>query len=436
MLMKKCAFTIVAKNYIGLAKLLGKSIKNTTQDVDFYIFIADEIGTNSILNEDNIFEARKTLHQYTESEWINMSYKYNLTEFCTAIKPYCFKYLFEDLGYEKSMYFDPDIYVYSSLNQLYNQLDTYSIIVTPHILYPCMEEDRERVLLQSGIYNLGYLGLKNNETSLRFLDWWGQKLKKYCFDELLEYTFTDQKWVTLISILFPQEEILVSRNIGLNVAPWNFYERKFVEENGKVKVVCRNKENIADDLVFVHYSGYNYLSILDGKIERPRVLEEQVDYPDVDMMMEKYTAAMKSEEQVIRKYLSLPYTYAFYDNNVRIEKFHRRIYHKLSESRYFNIMNPYSSSKDSLYSKFKNHGMISLNQTKVLGKVEMSNTHAGKLLYGFNMLMKIIYKLIGYKRYLMFLRLLKHFCRYESQVFIIDNNFMKSNIDIPSKKTL
>lgn len=59
MLMKKCAFTIVAKNYIGLAKLLGKSIKNTTMDVDFYIFTADEIGTNSTLNEDNIFEAKK-----------------------------------------------------------------------------------------------------------------------------------------------------------------------------------------------------------------------------------------------------------------------------------------------------------------------------------------------------------------------------------------
>ena len=91
--MKKCAFTIVAKNYIGLAKLLGKSIKNTTQDVDFYIFIADEIGTNSILNEDNIFEARKTLHQYTESEWINMSFKSSV-----SLLIFCLDYISIDVS--------------------------------------------------------------------------------------------------------------------------------------------------------------------------------------------------------------------------------------------------------------------------------------------------------------------------------------------------
>lgn len=434
--MRKCAFTIVAKNYIGLAKLLGKSIKATTPDVDFYIFTADEIGSYQDLKGEKILEARLVLHQYTNTEWVNMSFKYNLTEFCTAIKPYCFKYLFEDMKYDKAMYFDPDIYVYSSLKQLYNQLDAYSIIVTPHILYPCMEEDKERNLLQSGIYNLGYLGLKNNETSLRFINWWGQKLKNYCFDELLEYTFTDQKWVTLITIFFPQEEILVSRNLGLNVAPWNFYERKFIEENGKIRVVCRNNEAISDDLVFVHYSGYNYLSVLEGKIERPRVLEEQVDYPDVDMMMDKYTAAMKTDEQSIRMYLNLPYTYAFYDNNVKIEKFHRRIYHKISKADDYSKINPFTSDKESLYSKFKNLGMISSAQRKSPENVDMSNEHAGRLLYSFNMLMKIVFKLMGYKRYLMLLRLLKHYCRYESQVFIIDNNYMKSNIDIPTKKTL
>ena len=39
---KKCAFTIVAKNYIGLGLILEQSIRKYYSDFDFYIVVADE----------------------------------------------------------------------------------------------------------------------------------------------------------------------------------------------------------------------------------------------------------------------------------------------------------------------------------------------------------------------------------------------------------
>ena len=85
--MKNCAFTIVAKNYIGLAQILEKSIREYYNDLLFYIIVADEID-NELKKElsTNILVAKETLN-ITPETWENMSFKYNLTEFCTSIKP-------------------------------------------------------------------------------------------------------------------------------------------------------------------------------------------------------------------------------------------------------------------------------------------------------------------------------------------------------------
>lgn len=85
--MKNVAFTIVAKNYIGLAKVLENSIKKNNPNVDFLILVADDIlPEQEVMIPINVVECRKTL-SYSHEEWIEMAFKYSLTEFCTAIKP-------------------------------------------------------------------------------------------------------------------------------------------------------------------------------------------------------------------------------------------------------------------------------------------------------------------------------------------------------------
>ena len=61
--MKNCAFTIVAKNYIGLAQILEKSIREYYNDLLFYIIVADEID-NELKKElsTNILVAKETLN--------------------------------------------------------------------------------------------------------------------------------------------------------------------------------------------------------------------------------------------------------------------------------------------------------------------------------------------------------------------------------------
>ena len=84
----KSVFTIVAKNYIGLAKVLRQSMLEKNEDVSFYIFVADE-QCDEYEGEKGVLFAKDCV-DIDRKTWIDMSFKYSLTEFCTAIKPFCF----------------------------------------------------------------------------------------------------------------------------------------------------------------------------------------------------------------------------------------------------------------------------------------------------------------------------------------------------------
>ena len=101
--MRECAFTIVAKNYIGLAKILGQSLHQHNPETDFRIYVVDEFAERPAMLPSEVIIARDVLNGLSEEQWTDMAFKYDLTEFCTAIKPFCFEHIFAD-GYEKAHY--------------------------------------------------------------------------------------------------------------------------------------------------------------------------------------------------------------------------------------------------------------------------------------------------------------------------------------------
>lgn len=431
--MKKCAFTIVAKNYIGLAIILNESIKKNNPDLDFFIFVADEL--NQDIREDgvNIIES-KSIIDIEEKVRTEMSFKYNLTEYCTAIKPFCFKYLLYKVGYDKVLYFDPDIYVYRDLSDIYDVLSEYSLYLTPHILFPSKDNRDDSKFLQSGPYNLGFLGVKRTSVTESFLNWWGSRLINKCFDDVLEYTFTDQKWLMMITSLFDQKEIYISRKLGMNVAPWNFYERKFLIQDDEIVVMSRQYPQGMEPLYFVHFSGYDYKALLEGSEIRPRSTIEDTNYDDIKILVNHYYRELKKYKMLFSKYISFQYTYNYFENGKPIEKFHRRVYHRLLEIDRNRFQNPFSVTQDSLYSLFEHNGFIKEGSIRKLSEKESSTNM--RRMKKFNYIMKMLCKLIGYNRYLMLLRLLKHFSRYESQIFLIDNKYLNNNINLPKNQTV
>lgn len=419
--MKDCAFTICAKNYIGLATILGDSIKKNTSNMDFYIIVADEFDNNEDNQEDYIFIARNILG-FKDEDWKELAFKYNLTEFCTFLKPFSFAYLFSQYQYRKICYFDPDIYFFGSPKNIYDHLNNCEILLTPHKLYLNKDENDfslEDEIRFTGIFNFGFVGLKEGEHTRCFLEWWSSRLKNKCFIDHNSFMFTDQKWGDFLPACFSPDILHISRNLGWNVAPWNFHERKILFANGRFYVSLRDREmsrvHNEDELIFVHFSGYDYQLLAKGCIHQ-NTKGHDVFYDDLKIVFDLYSENISNEKNKFAYYIMKRYTYNYYTNGVMVENFHRRLYRGCLESG-IEIDNPFDAKKY-FFRKIKNKKMFSLEESvEKINRFNLKNAEKKMKLVDF--IMRIVYKCISYKYYIFLLKIFKKYSRYENQVYIL-----------------
>ena len=85
---KNCIFTICAKNYLAQALTLKESVRSKEPNTDFYLFLSDASS-----NEVSDIQL-ELLDDAWIPGWKQMAFKYDVIEFSTAIKPFCFNKLF------------------------------------------------------------------------------------------------------------------------------------------------------------------------------------------------------------------------------------------------------------------------------------------------------------------------------------------------------
>lgn len=429
---KNVVFTIVAKNYIGLAQILEGSLKAKNSDTDFFIIVADEFSDDFGIEKlpSNILIARKELN-ISVQEWTDMSFKYDLTEFCTSIKPASFSYFIEKTKYEKIIYLDPDIYIYSSLNPIYEMLEDYSIVLTPHIttIQDTFQGDRsESGLMSTGVFNLGFCGIKRSLAAKKMISWWHERLLDKCYIDSHDSYFTDQKWMDFLPCYFNSNELYVSRHLGMNIAPWNFFEREIYTEKESLKVRNREANSVKVDypVIFVHYSGYNYSEMKKGNVVQNNISNIK-DYEDIKLLTDVYAKAIYKKRELFDKYIREKYSFGTFENGDAIKGFHRRIYRSLVNKGLL-FDNPFSIANDSLYQKLKAKGMTKSSSINI-DKVTKDNLQGvGRKLKMFNIVTRLLYKLVGFDKYLLLIRLMRPFSRFESQIHLITSDFDEENI--------
>ena len=241
-------FTICSNNYLAQAVVLGNSVKKYNSDYTFKIFLCDikspEIDYRSIIHE--VIEIATI-----EPNVAEMALKYNIIELNTAVKPTVFQHIFEKENHTKAVYLDPDICVFHSLELLDKELEHNSFLLTPHILTPIPLDGKipdENLFLNYGIYNLGFLALKNDESSRCLLEWWKTQTyqKGYILPEI--GVFVDQLPMTLAPLFFRGGVIM--KHFGLNMAPWNLHERVLTKIENNYFV------NNDEPLIFYHFSSF------------------------------------------------------------------------------------------------------------------------------------------------------------------------------------
>lgn len=247
-------YTSICMNYMPKALILGKSLKKYNKNIKFYVIMVEREIPKEVTTEmydiiDKIILAKDLGYE----DFDKFIFKHSIVEASTSVKGQALLYLLEHEKEDKVVYIDPDIKIYNKFTKLDKLLDSNDIILTPHVTSPEGNErdiiNNELGSLKYGAYNLGFLAVSNTDEGLRFAKWWRDRLNLYCYDDIPNGIFTDQKWVDLAPGMF---NVYILKDEGYNMAPWNLSTRKlYKDEDGELCVNNKYK------LVFFHFSGFD-----------------------------------------------------------------------------------------------------------------------------------------------------------------------------------
>lgn len=319
-------FTIVARNYLAYAYVLGESVKRYHPGADFSIFLMDDVTGEYAAEIRAKGFAAIAPEQIQIPNYTQFVFKYNVTEASTGVKPFVMQFLLQH-GAHKVIYLDPDILCFRRFDEVLAALDACSIVLTPHSTSPLNSDyfPDDHLFLSSGVYNLGFIAVRESEVTRRFLDWWSARLLESCLDQLEKNLFVDQKWVDLVPAYF--EEVVILKSRAYNIAYWNLHERRIVTQGDTLHV-----EPSREAIAFIHFSGMVVDSAEQISKYGPRSPLTEVkkrysleDRPDLVEPFKQYGKLVLAAG--LKRYAAIPYAYSTYGNGEKISQLERAIYY-------------------------------------------------------------------------------------------------------------
>lgn len=326
------ACTIVSRNYLSHARVLGESYLRHHPGAHFYCLVVDDLPAGVDLGVEGrlITPAELGLSYFYE-----MCFKYDVTELCTAVKPTLLKLLIDRYGEERVAYFDPDILVTRSLTELEQALASGDMVLIPHLLAPIPLDGKrpsEQDMLVAGSYNLGFIGLRASAESHRMLHWWEERLRDHCRVSPAEGLMVDQKWIDLVPNMFPSTVVL--RDDAYDVAYWNLNSRHLTQRGTALLVNGR-------PLAFFHFSGFDP--------RQPTLLSKHQNRFDVEpgstlaQLLEHYAGLHARHGHA--ETASWEYGYNRFDNGSGVHPILRRLYLDLDERRRAALGSPFQTGR-------------------------------------------------------------------------------------------
>lgn len=323
---RNIAFTICSNNYLGQANALKRSLLRYNDDFEFVIVVidrpSDHIDYTEFQPAQLIFI--EDLKVVPIQELID---RFDIIELNTSVKPTVFKYLIDQYPEtERIYYLDPDLYFYGSLKEINEELETASMVLTPHIVNPIPRDDKlpeENTFLNFGIYNLGFCGMnpKHSETP-NILDWWEERTLYHGFNNTKRGYFVDQLWMAQAPLFFRHTTVI--KAFGYNMAPWNLHERRILEHNEEGILL-----NDGSLLVFYHFS-----KLAENEVDVSREYDryQLPDFPHLEALYQDYRKVLK--ETKFNEYKNIPIAFDLnsWRNSEGKRPFFKRILRRIGKS--------------------------------------------------------------------------------------------------------
>ena len=337
-------FTSAACNYIPKVRVLVESIRRFHPEWIVHLALADEVPASLDLSNEP-FDEIHPLSSLGIPQYRAWAFCHSLVELATAIKPVLLGHLLNRDDCSGVIYLDPDIVIFSKLDEVMSALEANNIALTPHQITPeatlAAIMDNEVSSLKHGVYNLGFIAVSPTETGKAFARWWSSRTYHFCRADLKNGLFTDQRWIDLVPAFFEGVQIL--RCARLNVAPWNLTTRQ-------IQAASNNNFTVqGEPLGFYHFTGFDsgahqVMAGINGR-----------DSPAVYKLIEWYARVTRKQEGDTLS--TQPWRYGFYEDGSKISAGARIVYRERVDlqSAY---PDPFSSAPDSFQNWYLNQGRI------------------------------------------------------------------------------
>ena len=270
--MDKTVFvTYFNKHYLLKGLAMIESLLNHVPNAEIWVLAFDEY-TIKILNKIHPKQVRVISPKEFEDRDLKKAKKNrSLVEFFWTCSPSLPLYVFKKKSSaEQVVYLDADLFFFSSPEAVIKNMKNKEILTVKH-RYPRSQSNREKT---SGIFNVGFQIFKRKPQAIKCLKRWRKQCLSWCYARYENGKMGDQLYLNEWPNLY--DKLVISKNLGLNTAPWNVGQYKIALKKGDVyinsdKLICYHfhQLDILGPKKFDYVLGYKLSSSIKKYIYKP-----------------------------------------------------------------------------------------------------------------------------------------------------------------------
>lgn len=281
-------------SYVARAVSLIQSLRNRGEESNILFFSLDDIA-HQIMKELAPKGVQVVTLDKLEGRFEGLA-EAKMTrspmEYVFTLTPFLFLYAMKSSKPEDLLvYLDADLYFLSSPGEILSEVAGSDIGIVPHF-YPSNLKKR---LQKYGVFNVGWVGIRNSENGRACAEWWGERCLEWCYDTPLDGKYADQGYLNQVPMLFKGVKILENR--GFNLAPWNVSGQK-ISKDGQGRVLVGDQTPVT----FFHFHGLKRF----GKW----MITSQLNYRSpasnelIDLVYKPYLRSLKRAEELVSNHTS------------------------------------------------------------------------------------------------------------------------------------
>lgn len=245
--------TFFDKNYLSRGLVLYNSLKENISDFQLFVLCLDQY-TFDFFKEKALTYPEVVCLTLGEIESEDVELKRckndrSRIEYYFTISPCLPLYLLTKYNLRHICSLDADILFLDSPVPLFENLNTASVIVTPHKFTEELK-DKEKY----GVFNVSFQIFKNDSIGISCLRMWREQCIKWCGDYIDDKTnfFADQKYLDYWPQLY-NDNLKILDDAVSGLAPWNINNYNLTYRDGYFL-------SEGQRIIFYHFHGFKFFS--------------------------------------------------------------------------------------------------------------------------------------------------------------------------------